>query len=137
MEVAIIPTDDPVMIRHYNQRGMGTECAIHTGSGGTFDPWKCDDEEVDRNVHRWFGGGGLSVLLMSFPVILFNIIWSAAWYLLVLKVFPSAGLEDKKLFYGMALGATQILYIIFLPADGLVAIPATILSFAVLVWMLP
>jgi len=90
-------------------------------------------ERAETEVRSWFGGGGLSILLLCLPVFLFDIAWYVAWTFLPL---PDRSIEFKMQLYGGLIIGWQLLWTLLTLGYGLVAIPASVLSFVVLVWVL-
>lgn len=88
------------------------------------------------NVIAAGGQGGLvTLVLMSLPVVLFDVAWYWAWQVTLLAPYTPT-LEGKMFFYGLCVGGFQFAYGLMTLGYGYVAIPASVISWFVLVWVL-
>lgn len=92
-------------------------------------------EEMKKHEEEYNSHFGWPMFFLSLPVFLFCIPWYLAWSKAV-EYMPSYTIGDKMFFYGLCVGLFQAFYTLITMGYGLVAVPASILSFLILVFLL-
>lgn len=92
------------------------------------------EQEQQKVIKAGSSGWLATMILMSLPVFLFDIAWYCAWNVTLLAPYPPT-LGGKIFFYGLCLTTFQLGYGVITFGYGLIAIPASLLSFYILVWV--
>ena len=93
------------------------------------------EQEKQKVIDAGSQGWVVTMLLLSLPVILFDVAWYFAWQGTLLAPYPPT-IEGKMFFYGLCIGVFQFCYGLVTFGYGYIAIPVSAISWFVLVYVI-